>query len=67
MYDSLRLIVPYHLIGISPIGEFHVEALLRVPDLAVFMDLCREENSDSPAILIINKTFMHVCVVDELL
>jgi hypothetical protein len=29
------------------------------------MDLCREEKSNAPTILIVDQTFMHVRVVDE--
>jgi hypothetical protein len=45
--------------------EVYVELLLRILELVVFLDLCREEKSDTPTILIVNQTFIPVCMVDE--
>ena len=45
--------------------EVHVEPLLWVPELVVFLDLCREEKSDAPAILIVDQKFIPIHVVDD--
>jgi hypothetical protein len=45
--------------------EVCLEFLLCVPELVVFLDIFREENSNAPVILVIDQTFMPMFVVDE--
>jgi hypothetical protein len=45
--------------------EVYVEMLLWICELLVFMYLYREKNFDAPSILIVNQTFLLICVVDE--
>jgi hypothetical protein len=44
--------------------KVRVEPLLWVLELIVFLDLCREEKSDTPAILIVDQALFLVCMVD---
>jgi hypothetical protein len=45
--------------------EVRVELLLWVPELVVFLDFCQEENSNTPAILIVDQTRFPICMVDD--
>jgi hypothetical protein len=45
--------------------EVHVESLLWVLELLVFLDFCREENSNTSAILIVDQALHPICMVDD--
>jgi hypothetical protein len=45
--------------------EFRVDLLLLVSKLIVFLDLCREEKSNTSIVLIADQEFLPIHVVDE--